>query len=268
MPAWWIKKEELLVKQSPIICVCGEGGYRIVFLPMLPSNSASYVHTLPFSLKICEVGSCTWTGDTALYREWSLITERGATTWKGGGASDVLPLQKKRGGGGRHNSFWGSFNTGAWSFSHTDWGGGGVKRLNPRFSHFVAPPPPPPPLPLYLMISPLVSILLSPFRWGLACTEHRQHRDICRWHLQRTRPSILPSLFWLWTREYNTPWRLDRSDDQKMCCTFHSFVVKTIGQEEKGVGVGRGQEMCGGVSVCVCGGGGGVLEVCGGEATF
>ena len=76
---------------------------------------------------------------------------------KGGVADKVLAMLKVEG----HNKFWGSFNTGAWSFSHTDWGdaksfhpvksgnaesftlscGGGAQQvLDPQFSHFVAPP--------------------------------------------------------------------------------------------------------------------------------
>ena len=35
-----------------------------------------------------------------MIRDWSLITGRGATKWKGGGrACEVLPLQKGGGGG-------------------------------------------------------------------------------------------------------------------------------------------------------------------------
>ena len=63
----------------------------------------------------------------------------GGVTQREGGASEVLPLQKKRGwGGGResfshpkgggHNKCWGSFNTAASSFNHT---GGCHKRFPP-----------------------------------------------------------------------------------------------------------------------------------------
>ena len=48
-----------------------------------------------------------------MLRDWSLITERrGATKQEGGGASEVLPLQR---GGGRK------------SFIHAEGGGGGHK---------------------------------------------------------------------------------------------------------------------------------------------
>ena len=59
----------------------------------------------------------------------------GYKTGGGGGVSEVLPLQK---GGlkkvlailkGGHKKFWGSFNMGAWSFSHSDGGGGAEKVL-------------------------------------------------------------------------------------------------------------------------------------------
>ena len=68
-----------------------------------------------------------------MFRDWSLITGKG-----GGGASEVLPLRKGGGGaeqglammkGGGHNKFWYNVNTGAWSFSHFDGGGGGGKQF-------------------------------------------------------------------------------------------------------------------------------------------
>ena len=40
-----------------------------------------------------------------IFRDWSLITGRGGYNTGGGGACEVLPLQK----GGGHKRFWGSF---------------------------------------------------------------------------------------------------------------------------------------------------------------
>ena len=65
-----------------------------------------------------------------IVRDWSLIMGRGGGAYKtgGGGASEVLSLRNGRGsktsfshcagGGGGHNKFFVSFNTGAFGFSH------------------------------------------------------------------------------------------------------------------------------------------------------
>ena len=73
-------------------------------------------------------------------RDWSLITGRGYKTG-GVGAIKVLLLQKEKkgggrkkfshaeGGGGHNKKFWGSFNTGARSLSHSDKGAQKVSAL-------------------------------------------------------------------------------------------------------------------------------------------
>ena len=58
---------------------------------------------------------------------------------KGLAAAKVLAILKGRGGG--HNTYWGSFNTGAWSFSYTGAGGDTkvfypVKRGGRRYTKF------------------------------------------------------------------------------------------------------------------------------------
>ena len=96
---------------------------------------------------------------------------RGYKTGWGGGAREVLPLQKGEAEKvwamlkGGHKKFRGSFYAVAWSFIHIvggggreqfpvfkrggvktftlSWGGGGAQKVSdPQFSHFVAPPSP------------------------------------------------------------------------------------------------------------------------------
>ena len=68
-------------------------------------------------------------------REWPLITGGGGGGLQHGRGcqSEVLPPRKggaqKRGG---HNNFLGSFNTGAQSFGHNDWGAQKVSTLDGR----------------------------------------------------------------------------------------------------------------------------------------
>ena len=99
---------------------------------------------------------------------------------------------------GGHKKFWGSFNTGAWSFSHSDGGakssnpirGGGVQQVlpcleggaqkvsDPIFSHFVAP------LPVIndqSLIIYMHNAWLVPGRrgWNYACCTSGHYKILC-----------------------------------------------------------------------------------------
>ena len=74
------------------------------------------------------------------FGDWSLIMGRGGYKTALGGRSKWSFTPSKRGGGrknfsrveGGHKKFWGSFSMGAWTFSHSEWrGGGGSQSFHP-----------------------------------------------------------------------------------------------------------------------------------------